>query len=336
MKVKFGVFLPNYALERLYDTNLEIALAAEKLGLDSVWICDHLTVSSSSPLSASSSRGEPKTEDILEAWTTLSSFIPHTRRVKLGTLVICVGFRNPAVLAKMAATFDVISGGRLILGLGAGWREAEYHMYGLTWEPFEVRLNRLREAATIVRRLWDEPVVDFEGKFYTLKQCEVWPKPLQKPHPPLWFGGGPRDKAFSLVKEFDGWAPASLAVSEFESRRASLASISRDRGYPVELGTELYTSVAENSALASEQCRDTIQRFFGCSLQMVKEEKAMIRNSKIGLVVGDPEECIEQINRFVKAGVSHFILHFMPMTRESYLTGLELYSKRIIPHVRSE
>lgn len=331
MKIKFGVVLPSYNVSSLYETNVEIALAAEKMGLDSVFIFDHLTGSSSVAFPDS----EPRTEDILEAWTTLSSLIPQTHRLGLGTLVTCIGFRNPAVLAKMGATFDIISRGRLILGLGAGWRKAEYQMYGLNWEPFEVRLSRLREAVTIIRRLWEEPVVDFEGKFYRLKGCELWPKPLQKPHPPLWFGGGPRDKAFALVKEFDGWAPSSLAVSEFEARRPSLVSIERERGYPIDVGTELYTSIAETSDQASRQCSDYVKTFFGCSLKSIEEGKGMIRNSKIGTVVGNPEECLDQIGGFVQAGVSHFILHFMPLTKEACMNGLELYSKEIIPHFRS-
>jgi alkanesulfonate monooxygenase SsuD/methylene tetrahydromethanopterin reductase-like flavin-dependent oxidoreductase (luciferase family) len=330
MTIQFGVFLPSYNVERLYETNVEITLAAERMGLDSVFICDHLTGSSSVAFADT----EPRTEDILEAWTTLSSLATQTHRVRLGTLVSCIGFRNPAVLAKMGATFDAISRGRLILGLGAGWRKAEYQMYGLTWEPFEVRLNRLREAVTIVRRLWEEPAVDFEGKFYRLKRCELWPKPLQKPHPPLWFGGGPRDKSFALVTEFDGWAPASLAVSEFEERRPSLVSISNERGRPIEVATELYTSIAETSDQASRQCSDYVRTFFGCSLKDIEEGKGMIRNSKIGMVVGNSEQCLDQIGGFVQAGVTHFILHFMPLTKEAYMNGLELYSKKIIPHFR--
>ncbi|MEM2145057.1 MAG: LLM class flavin-dependent oxidoreductase, partial [Candidatus Jordarchaeaceae archaeon] len=170
--IKFGVFLPTFGQNITYQLNLKVALTAEKLGFESIWACDHL-------FGVYSLTEKPKDfyPDILECWTTLSALASKTSKIRLGTSVIAIPYRNPAVLAKMAATLDVISDGRLILGIGAGRSIEEFLGYGIPWEPFDVRFERTKESIEILKKLWEEQLVHYQGKHYKLVNCQLAPKP---------------------------------------------------------------------------------------------------------------------------------------------------------------
>ena len=163
----------------------------EQVGFDSVWVGDHLLYRDE----AHGARGP------WEAWTTLAGIAASTTRIAIGPLVACTSFHNPAMLAKLAGTVDEISGGRLILGLGAGWNETEYRAFGF---PFEQRVARFAEAFTIIRSLLRDGRVDFEGEFYTARDCELVPGP-RPGGPPLMVGSiGERMLALT-VPYVDGW-----------------------------------------------------------------------------------------------------------------------------------
>jgi alkanesulfonate monooxygenase SsuD/methylene tetrahydromethanopterin reductase-like flavin-dependent oxidoreductase (luciferase family) len=163
----------------------------EQVGFDSVWVGDHLLYRDE----AHGARGP------WEAWTTLAGIAASTTRIAIGPLVACTSFHNPAMLAKLAATVDEISGGRLILGLGAGWNETEYRAFGF---PFERRVARFTEAFTIIRSLLRDGRVEFAGKFYSARDCELVPRP-RPGGPPLMVGSiGERMLALT-VPYVDGW-----------------------------------------------------------------------------------------------------------------------------------
>ena len=126
----------------------------------------------------------------MDGWTLLASLTGVTNRLRLGLMVGCNGYRHPAVLAKIATTLDQVSGGRLDMGLGAGWFELEYNMYGIPFPPPAQRIRELDEACQMLKLLWTEELADFEGKYYRLKEARHEPKPVQKPHPPFTIGGG--------------------------------------------------------------------------------------------------------------------------------------------------
>ncbi len=160
-----------------YQETREIAQQAEEAGFDCLWLYDHLLY-------------RPEGEQaigIWECWTFLSALADATRHVELGTLVACNSFRNPALLAKMAITLDEVSGGRLILGLGAGWNKPEYDAFGY---PFDHRVDRFEEALQIIRPLLTEGRVDFKGKYYQARDCEVRPRGPRQNGPPLMVGCG--------------------------------------------------------------------------------------------------------------------------------------------------
>jgi alkanesulfonate monooxygenase SsuD/methylene tetrahydromethanopterin reductase-like flavin-dependent oxidoreductase (luciferase family) len=158
--------------------------------IEHAWLWDHLQ-----PL------GLPADGPCLECWTLLAALAPQTSRLRIGLLVGSVLNHPPAVLAKMAATLDLISGGRLIVGLGAGWATDEQLAYGVPHLPPGERIDRLAEACRIIRRLWTEDVVDFDGRFFHLEGAHLEPKPVQRPHPPILIGGAGERRTLRVVAE---------------------------------------------------------------------------------------------------------------------------------------
>jgi len=170
--VRFGLFLSQAG--RSWDEVLERFQMAEELGFDHAWLVDHLTPTDGRP-----------DKPIHEAWTLLAAIAALTERIRLGVLVTSNTFRSPAVLAKQAVTVDHISGGRLILGLGAGWHEDEHRRYGIELPPPGERVDRLEEAVQMIVALQDQERTTFEGRQYRLEDAPLQPKPLQSPRIPL-------------------------------------------------------------------------------------------------------------------------------------------------------
>jgi probable F420-dependent oxidoreductase len=183
VKIGLLVYLANdreHNNKRPYESIRAIAQQAETDGFDSIWLADHLFYRNP---------GEP-TRGVWECWTILTALAEATKRVELGPLVLCNSFRNPAILAKMATTLDEVSGGRLILGVGAGWNEPEYQAFGL---PFDHRVDRFAEALQILKPLLRDGHVDFSGKYYQARNCDILPRGPRRDGPPLLVGSeGPR------------------------------------------------------------------------------------------------------------------------------------------------
>ncbi len=204
--LKVGVQLPEVEREVRWPEVRQMARTAEQVGFDSLWVGDHLLYRR--PL------------DVVgpwEAWSSLAALAEITSRVELGPLVACTSFHNPQMLAKKAATVDEISGGRLILGLGAGWNEPEYIAYGF---PFDRRASRFEEAFTIIRSLLRDGHVDFDGQFYQARDCELVPRGPRPNGPPLMIGSSGERMLRFTAPHMDSWnawhdwfgnSPAGLA-----------------------------------------------------------------------------------------------------------------------------
>src|SRR5438552_15911562 len=176
--IRFGVTLPQ--IKRTWAEARAAAVEFDRLGFDSVWVCDHLY-------------GVPLPNlPIFEAWSELAAVAAITERVELGTLVTPPFFRNPAVLAKQVATIDHIAGGRTIVGLGAGWFASEFEAYGCPFPSLGARLGALEEAAQVLRSLWAEERTPFEGQHCVAREAICEPKPVRRPSAPLGRGGDPR------------------------------------------------------------------------------------------------------------------------------------------------
>lgn len=193
--LQIGVQLPEVEWEARWSDVADMARAAEDIGIDSLWVGDHLLYR----YADGASRGP------WEAWSTLAGLAAITKRVRLGPLVAATSFHAPAMLAKKAVTVDEISGGRLVLGLGAGWNETEYRAFGF---PYDHRVSRFEEAFTIIRTLLAEGAVDFEGRYYTARECELVPRGPRPGSLPLMVGSlGPRMLSISLphVQMWNAW-----------------------------------------------------------------------------------------------------------------------------------
>ncbi|RPI34798.1 MAG: LLM class flavin-dependent oxidoreductase [Chloroflexota bacterium] len=265
-----------------YGEIRQVARQAEDQGLDSIWLYDHLLY-----------RFEPgKTIGIWECWTMLSALAEATHRVELGTLVACNSFRNPALLAKMAATLDEVSGGRLILGVGAGWNQSEYEAFGI---PFDHRVSRLEEALQIIAPLLKEGRVDFSGQYYQAQNCEITPRGPRKDGPPLLIGGeGPRMLRLT-ARYAQMWnvgylgAPESLAKwkSTFE---AACIEVGRDPG-SVELTVNVglvYTGLYDPAQVKIEH-----------------------------IAASSDEEVAAALHGYEQMGASHLMFHIIPFNPDT-------------------
>ena len=200
--MKFGLQHPNYNFDydrrdasQIIDSLKNLATKAENLGFDSFWVMDHFHQIPS----------VGKTEDpMLEGWTTISVLAGITSKIRLGTLVTGVTYRHPSVLAKMAATLDVLSKGRLFMGIGAAWNQEESLAYGIPFFPNKERLVRLEEAIQIIRKMWteEEPAASFNGKYYQINNAYCNPKPIQKPSPPIMVGGSGERYTLKIVAKY--------------------------------------------------------------------------------------------------------------------------------------
>lgn len=206
--LKVGVQLPEVEREVGWPELLDMTRAVEDLGYDSVWVGEHLLYR----------WPDRPPRGPWEAWAMLAALAAVTSRVELGPLVACTAFHNPAVLAKRAAAIDEISGGRLVLGLGAGWNETEFRAFGI---PFDHRISRFEEAFTIIRTLLRDGAIDFEGRFHSARDCELLPRGPRPAGPPLMIGSsGPRMLAIAAphVDSWNAWfsdtgnAPAGVAA----------------------------------------------------------------------------------------------------------------------------
>lgn len=190
--LRVGVQLPEVEREVPWAEYVAMARQAEDLGFDSIWLGDHLLYRDP----------DGTTTGPWEAWTMLAAIAAATSRIQLGPLVACTAFHNPAVLAKQAATLDEISGGRFVLGLGAGWNETEFRAFGI---PFDHRISRFEEAFTIIRTLLREGSIDFEGRFYQARDCELRPRGPTPGGPPLLIGSSGERMLRITVPHVGGW-----------------------------------------------------------------------------------------------------------------------------------
>jgi len=193
--LKVGIQLPEVEREVRWPELLDMTRAVEDLGFDSVWVGEHLLYR----WPDRAPRGP------WEAWTLLAAIGASTSRVEFGPLVACTNFHNPALLAKQAATIDEIGGGRFTLGLGAGWNETDFRAFGF---PFDHRIDRFEEAFTIIRTLLRDGAIDFDGRFYQARDCELLPRGSRPGGPPLMIGSkGPRMLAIALphVQSWNVW-----------------------------------------------------------------------------------------------------------------------------------
>jgi len=289
--VLFGLIVPqgwhgelnHLSNERHLETILNFVRWAEEHRVESLWLFDHFI--------------QYKTDSFgpcYEGWSLLSYLAPLTQRVRLGMLVLCNSYRNPALLAKMAATLDNISQGRLEFGIGAGWYEEEFKSYGYPYPDALTRISMLDESLQIITKMWSEEKPSFRGKYYSIKEAYCQPKPLQHPHPPITVGGSGR-LTLRVAAKYADWSNYDGNVER----------------------------VKQLNSLLEESCRKvgrdpkTIKRsihWVGVLGATREEASEKVRLMKMGLepnVCGSPEDWVANITTYAELGFERFII-FLP------------------------
>ena len=295
-KISFGVFLPFYVFRDasvptlLFSRIRDVVMECERSGYHSVWLDDHLMYGN---------------RPILESWSTLAALSALTTSIRLGTMVTCASFRNPALLAKIAATLDVISGGRLEFGIGAGVQETEHCAYGFPFPRSGVRVDRLEEAIAVIKALWSEKRASFKGRHYCIEKAVCEPKPLQKPHPPITIGGNGEKLMLRVTAQHaDRYDWGYLPSLELYTHKLKVLE-----NHCIEVGRD--PKEIEKSCWPGGQI--VIARNRGELRQKIVHEKpksvALEYFEKTSLI-GTPDECVGKLQPYVDLGVTHFMLFF--------------------------
>ena len=318
METKFGVFLD---LRNRYDEIEKLAVEAESLGYNTIWVPDHLLGGGNFPKTTDE---EPR----LEVWTVLASLARKTTRARLGPLVLCCLYRNPAVAAKMACTLDVLSNGRLEYGLGAGWRESECTAYGLPYPSAGERVERLRETAVVTKKMWTETPASYSGKYYKIEKLYCVPKPVQRPHPPLLIAGT-GDRILGVVAELADKHNMFAGTPGIKGRLEVLKRHCRRTGRRFE-DIEL-TLTFGISAISTEHAsiRKQLESYYASSKESVSWDKWLTELKKGGLV-GTPDECAKRIDEFKQLGITHFILRFADFPSDEGMRTFALSVKDLV------
>lgn len=287
--LKVGVQLPEVEWEARWSDLRTMALRAEELGFDSIWYGDHLLYRRP---------GDDRARGPWEAWTVLAGLAAVTSRITLGPLVAATAFHAPAMLAKQAATVDEISGGRLVLGLGAGWNETEFAAFGF---PFDHRISRFAEAFTIIRTLLREGAIDFAGEFFTARDCELAPRP-RPGGPPLMIGStGPRMLEIA-VPQVDAW---NAWFDAYGNRPAGIGAL-RDR-------VDAAARAAGRDPAAIERTVAVLIRLPGGRGRVQGDTT----QDSVPPVTGSPAEIAATLRAFAAEGIAHVQLVVDPITLAS-------------------
>lgn len=233
--MEIGVHVPQVGPQTSRQLVTAFAQAADRTGFDGLWVFDHVVLQkeqqSRYPYSADGALGFPPTMNFLEPLTQLSFLAAVTERAKLGTSVLVLPMRQPVLHAKIIATIDHLSGGRFVLGAGVGWWQQEYEVLGV---PFERRGKRMDECLQLLRALWTDDFVDFDGEFYTAKDWACNPKPARPGGIPIWLGGESRQQLQRVGKYADGWLATARSLAklkdDFAIAQEAAANAGRDAG----------------------------------------------------------------------------------------------------------
>jgi len=326
--MRFGTFIPQgwrFDLVGIdpaeqWSTMKRLAQRADDGPWESIWVYDHFHTT---PI--------PSEEATHEAWTLMSAFAASTDRVRLGQMCTCMGYRNPAYLAKVAATVDHVSGGRVEMGIGGGWYEHEWRAYGYGFPEVGDRLRMLREGVDIMTQAWETGSATLDGRYFQVEGAIVQPLPIQRPRIPVWIAGGGEKVTLRIAATYAQYTNFGAArLDEFEHKSAVLrghcddlgrdfAEITRSTEAVVVVG-ETEAEVADRLAVISER----IRRF-----APEAHDRFMAVYTSDNPTVGTVEQVTEKLAALQKAGMGYTITYFPELAYD--LSGVELFEKKVIP-----
>jgi F420-dependent oxidoreductase-like protein len=323
--MRFGAFVPQgwrtdlagIAVADQWDTMLGVARAIEASGFESLWVFDHFhTV----PV--------PSQEVTYEAWTLMAAFAAATDTVRLGQMCTCNSYRHPSYLAKVASSIDAISGGRVEMGIGAGWYEHEYRGYGYDFPKPSVRIGMLRESVEIMRAMWTEDEAHYQGDYYRLDGAICRPKPVQQPHIPLWVAGGGEQLTLDVAARYASYTNFGQTIEEFVHKSEVL------RGHCERVGTDYEAIVrSSNFNLVCAETEAGVDEALDRVLQVYAAIGEGHRSTKIAesyrLMSGTPDQIIEKLRPWQEVGMDYAIVYFGAAAYDT--SGIELFGREVIP-----
>ena len=304
-----------------YEFSKSFAITADNLKFDSIYAYDHLVPHYKDDVE----------KNIFECFTLLSSLAAITKKVRIGQIVVCNSYRNPSLLAKMSSTLDIISNGRMELGIGAGWYEQEYLAYGYDFPSDRVRIAQLDESISIIKAMWTEKHASFEGNYYKIKDAICNPKPIQKPHPLIMVGGSGEKYLLKLVAKHANRYNLFFGSPEEMKRKISIlkeycSSVARDYKKDIEYSVVLPCIIRESE----EQVNEVL-------IQSKRDDKSIKEYSQYlvdSVMIGTPEKVLQGIRKYLDIGVSHFILHFIGLNNN--ISVLRLFDSEVIAKIKRE
>jgi alkanesulfonate monooxygenase SsuD/methylene tetrahydromethanopterin reductase-like flavin-dependent oxidoreductase (luciferase family) len=309
-KVTFGCKLPCFPVygESAEEYKARIVAAMDVVDgvFDSIWFADH-------PYP-----GVRWTNKVwhaipnMEGWTVLNYYAARYTQAKFGHMVLANSYRNPAMLAKMAATLSFLSGGRFILGIGAGWKDEEYRAYGYPFPKASVRIAQLEEGLQIIKRLWTEKQVTFHGKYFQVEEAYCEPKPA--PVPPILIGGGGEQLTLRVVARYADWWNCSGTITQYKHKQEVLKKHCRAVGRRYEEIRQIWNGCVA-IAETEEEARDIASRN-----PFITEVPDAYE--KINLIVGTPEQIIDRIEELAGLGLDYFVIRFLDVYYSTRGTSL--------------
>ena len=298
--MRFGIWLPNCRHLATPAIIRHTAVRAEQLGYDSVWVSDHVVV----PRANVGNFGET----VFDPLITLGVVAGATSRVRLGTTVLIVPYRQAVVTAKMVSSLDALSGGRVVLGVGAGWVAAESAMLGV---PFAERGPMTDEYLRAMQELWTSPSPSFAGKYVRFDDLHFEPRPIQKPHPPIWVGGHSRAALRRTVELGAAWHPINRTPEELRAGVAELARLSRARGRATPPALTLRNDV-----------------------RILRSGESAPPSAHAGRVVaGEPAALVEQIAELAACGVEELVLELLAADGRELDEQMAAFAERVRPRL---
>jgi F420-dependent oxidoreductase-like protein len=297
MSMKYGLILPQGWIMDLvsikdpveaYEAMTRVAQTADEVGFDSIWLVDHFHTIP-----------QPSQELTFECWTTTAALARDTKRIRIGQMVTCNGYRNPALLAKMASTVDVLSHGRLNFGIGAGWYEHEYKAYGYDYPDAPERLRYLREAIQVILAMWTQEEATFEGKYYQVRGAINQPKGVQKPHIPLLIGGGGEKVTLKLVAQYGDACNVAGDMATIEHKfdviKQHCETLGRDYE-SIRRTSTTFCSIGETDEQALAKIPEVLRGRFGDRVSSAP--------------IGSPDAIRQRLADYERVGVQELLLTF--------------------------
>ena len=336
-KFEFGIRVPNSGPLSSKENIVKAAQNSEELGFDTIWLHDHVVWSSEMHRHHISSGAAEALDDTQEAnffecMTTMSYLAAKTKNIQIGVACLVMPLRNPIYAAKQCATLDHLCDGRLLVGVGLGSKatrdSSEFDVFEV---PIKGRGNRTDEYIEAMKAIWTQPMASYEGKYLKFDNAEIHPKPVQKPHPPVWVGGWMDQAAVRAGRYGEGWIPGWLSPKEMARGAELLRNAAEEAGRDpagIKIAVEKLAAIARTRDEAMTLALPTIRE----SSHTYERDVDNIQFALDRHIIGSVDDVRRRIDEFIEAGVEHFELKLIYPDMDTMYKEMLLWSEEIIPH----